>query len=628
MMIVLAASGMPLGQAWAQTAASAPATATAPALPPDPIAVLKMIPADATGFVVLRDMKELSNDVVTLAGTLGLPMGANGLFPAPLDWLKETAGIQAGLDETGSVALVLLNCADVQNSEEVAKKLVVLVPTNDAKRLLQMLQAQPDSQDKDIYAVNLMGQASVATPKGRFLIVCQTPEALKAAMKAEGEGIVKIMSPDRVAAYGACDLFAWGDLRGFSKPLRDGVKNTLLGMMAMAQPGAAEKGQESVQKLEKFIDESREVSLGLSLGRSGLNISAYFRMDPASSMGAEMKASKASTDSLLVGLPDEPTVFALGIVVSHGEKSKVPDLVDTVLTSAGVSGHFGPEQTTALKDSLTKVFGGVHLLSGSLANLPADAKLGLLSAVFVAQVDDSDEFLTQSRKAFDVVKDVVNSTAAKAGDKQPDTAAAAKSVADAIQWKAKAEQVAGLSVDQIVVDAAKVPDVTPEDVQQIKGVLGPEGIVVRVAAVDKHHVVFVFGGGQERFAKVVDLAKKGEAPLGKGAIQALNKRLPAGPRLVEGYLHVDQLLKLVTGVMAQSGQQQTMPFVMRNAAPIAFCVNRVSDSAQEIHIVLPTELILSIREAMAPIMQMFMGGGGEQQMNMEMPPAAPESGVK
>jgi hypothetical protein len=102
-------------------------------------------------------------------------------------------------------------------------------------------------------------------------------------------------------------------------------------------------------------------------------------------------------------------------------------------------------------------------------------------------------------------------------------------------------------------------------------------------------------------------------------MQTLNKRLPADPRFMEGCLHVDQLVALVSAVMARSGQRQAMPFVMRNPAPIAFSVNRVSDTAQEVHVILPTELIVSVREALAPLLQIFLGGVAEQ-MVLEMPP--------
>jgi len=619
------ASSQPAGGVKVQASASAPATAPAPVLAPDPVAILKAIPSDATGFLVLRNMKELSGDVVNLGGMLGLPLGVGGLFPAPLDWLKETAGVQDGLDETGSLAFVLLNCADVKTNEEVSKRLVMFVPTNAADRLLAALQAQPD---QDIYAVNLMGEASVAAPKGRFLVVSQTPEALRAALKADDGGIAKVISAERTKAYADCDLFGWACLKGFSQTLRDDVKNTLLGVMAMSDPAGAQQGQQSVQKLERFIKESKDVTLGLSLDRGGLNLSFYFMMEPGSSLGEEMKASKGSTETLLAGLPDEPTVLALGTTFAQGKEPKLPDVVEAILGNPGVAEHFKPEQMAALKDALTRMFGDVEAGSVSMANLPPESNLGLVSVVCVAQVKNSDEYIGQSRKALDVVKQVIADSAAAPGGENEAEAVQAKAVADAIAWKSRAEQIAGVSVDQITVDLANLPDATPEQIEQMKGVLGPDGLLIRVAPVDKQHVVMALGGGAERFAKVVDHVKKGESPLAKGTVQTLGKRLPAGTRLLEGYVHVDQLLRLVTAIMAQTGQQQVMPFVMQNPAPIAFCVNRVNDTAQEVHVILPRELILSVREAIAPLMQMMMGGGAEQ-MDMEMPPpSAPESGVK
>ncbi|HSW47315.1 MAG TPA: hypothetical protein VLM89_17260 [Phycisphaerae bacterium] len=622
---------------WAQAPASAPATATAPVLPPDPMVILKAIPGDATGFLVVRNLKELNGDLMGLAGSLGLPLGANGLFPAPLDWVKEMAGLAEGIDDNGSLGVALLNCADAKSNDEVTSKVVLFIPTNNVEALLTALGGQ---KDQDIYAVNLGGQALVAAPMGRFLAVSQSSETLRAVAKAqgEGEGIAKTMSPNRVEAYQAQDVFGWADLRGFSKDLRDGVSNTLLGMMAMANMAemnmqdqtAVKQGEDAVRKLEKFIDESRELSLGLALDRRGVSLSFFFRMDPESSLGKEMKATKAVDGTLLAGLPDEPTVLVLGTVVGQTEQSGLPDWVDAVLSSGGVSEHLTPEQSAALKEGMLKVFGDIEMANLSLANLPAEARLGLFSVVAVARVKDSGQYIEQSHKLFDVVKGIVATAAGKTAEGQAPQEGQAdpvKAAADAIQWKTKAEEVAGVPVDHLVVDLAAIPDAGEEDVQKIKGVVGPEGILIRVAAVDKQHVVLAFGGGAERMAKVIELVKRGDSPLAKGGVQTISKRLPAGPRLMEGYVHVDQVLKLVTTVVTQLGEPMPVPLVMRNPGPIAFCVNRVEDTAQEFHLVLPTELMLSVKEAIAPLLQMFMGGGPEG-MDMEMPPPTPESGVQ
>lgn len=617
------------GPAWAQTTSTAPATTTAPALPPDPMAILKAIPGDAASFLVVRNLKELDSDLASLAGMFGFPLGPNGFFPAPMELLKEKLGATSGLDENGSLAFVLTNCADVKAVEELSSRLAIYLPTNDAQAMLDSLEAK---KDKDLYTVKFMGEASIAAPAGRFLVVCQSSDALRAALKTTEGDVRKAMSPDRVQAYAGQDLFLWVNLSGFTPSLRTAMQQAVAGTLGRAMGSYGLPGGESLETglpgTGRLGEQGKEISLGVALDRRGLGINFWFRADPASALGAKMKAAKAAAGPILLGLPDEPTVLALGVVIGQGEKPQLPGVLDSSLSSQGIAEHFTPEQLAALKDGLTKMVGQVELCSVSVAGTPPEAKLGLANLVCVAQVADSDEHLQQCRKVFEAIKKVVDKASKTGENQQPQTRPA-----ELVQWKVKAEEVAGVPVDHLVIDTSALAGGTAEEADQWKGMFGPEGIVFRIAPADKRHVVFTFGGGKDRLAKVIESARKGESPLGKGSLQALSKRLPAAPRLMEGYLHVDQALKLLLAFESQAGMPGTMPLQMRNPAPIAFCVNRVDDSAQEVNVLLPTELFLSLKEAVSSIMQMFMGGmggtGGQGGMNMEMPPPTPPgSGVK
>ena len=612
-------------RAGAQTTATVPATSTAPALPPDPMAILQAIPGDAAGFLVVRNLKELDSDLVTLAGMFGFPLGPNGFFPAPMDLLKERLGTASGLDETGSLALVLTNCADVQAVEGLAGRLAIYLPTNDAQALLASMEPQ---KDQDLYAIKFMGEASVAAPKGRFLVVGQSPDALRAALKTTEGDVRRAISPDRVRAYAGQDLFLWANLSGFAPSLRTALRQAVTGTLGRTMGTYGLPGGEGLQSgflgAGQLGEQGKEIALTVALDRRGLGINLWFRADPASALGAKMKAAKTAAGPILVGLPDEPTVLALGVVVGQSEKPQLPGILDSSLSSPGVAEHFTPEQLAALKDGLAKMVGQVELCSMSVAGIPPEAKLGLASLVCVTQVADSDEHLRQCRKVFEAVKQAVDK-ASKGGENQPQT-----KPSEVFQWKVKAEEVAGVPVDHLVIDTSALAGGAAEEADQWKGMLGPEGVLFRIAPADKRHVVFTFGGGADRLAKVIENVRKGESPLGKGSLQVLSKRLPAAPRLMEGYLHVDQALKLFVALESQAGMPGTMPLQMRNPAPIAFCVNRVDDSAQEVCVLLPTELFLSLKEAVKPILDMFMGGmGGQGGMNMEMPPPTPPpSGIK
>jgi len=643
-MVLLAGSA---GSLWAQTPV-VPTAPAAPAAPADPTAVLEAIPADATAFVAIRSLRELDNDLVGLARQLGVLLGPNGLFPTPLAWVKEMAGLVEGIDDSGSLALVVLNCADIETSDAIVTKLVLLVPCRDADAVIAQLGAgtattQPGApattqagvaKAAGLSVVNLMGQPALAAPKGKFLVVGQTPDAVVAAMKAKGPGIVKTMAPDRVEAFTHNDLFGWANLHGISQQIRDEIGSMFTGMMAMANPMAmadpavAGKAQESVGQRNKVIDESQELSFGLSIDPRGLTLSGYFRMKPDSEMGAQMAKTKAAQGPLLIGLPDEPTVFAVGIVAagSAGEPGdqQLPLGVGAVLNEDLLGQNLSPEQVRAFKDELVQIFGSVDMLSASLANLPAEAGQGLAGLTVVARVKNSGQWIGEVQKLFELIREIIVQTAKTEELTEDET----KAISDGVQWKPKAEQLAGVPVDQVMVDLAKFPAIDEESLVQVKSLIGQEGVLIRVASVDDRHVVITFGGGPDRLARVAELVKKGESPLAANeGIRKIAQRLPAGPRLMEGYLSLDQTLALVSSIAMQTGQPLMIPLVMNNAAPIAFAVNRVDDTAQEIHLLLPMELVLSVKQAMGPLMQMMMGGGmggpGGMGMDMEMEEPAP-----
>jgi len=628
---LLVLAGMAAGVLGADQATVTASKPMAPIAPADPTAVLKAIPADATAFVAIRNLSELDRDIIGLARQLGVLLGPNGIFPAPLDWIKQNTGLINGVDDTGSLALVVQNCADIETPAAVVTKVVLLVPCRDAKAVLKRLVAvNPMTQpagvatppDDGISVVSLMGQPALAAVKGNFLVVSQTPGAVSACVKAKGPGILEKIAPDRLEAYGRQDIFGWANLHGVSQQIRNELSNTFSGMIVMANPMAAGQAQESVAQINKFIDESQEVSCGLALDSRGLTLSGYFRMKPGTELGNQMADTKAPSEPLMIGLMDEPTVFALGAVtagsagLSDQQIAQLRKISESPMLGQEIIGQeLKPEQIQALTDGIIEIFNTTQMMGLSVANLPIEAGQGLAGVTVVAKVTDSGQWLGEVQKLFQLVKDLVVETAKK----EELTVDELEAVSEAVLWKSKAEQLAGIPVDQIAVNVSKFPGIDEATLAQVTSLIGQEGLLVRLATVDRQHVVVTFGGGPDRCANVAGLVKRGKAPLAASVgIRKIADRLPSGERLVEGYLNIDQVMTLISTIAMQAGQPLMIPMAMNNAAPLAFSVNRIDDTAQEVHLMVPMELVLSIKQAAGPIMQMMMGGGMGGGMNSGM----------
>src|SRR5690606_4089117 len=133
----------------------------------------------------------------------------------------------------------------------------------------------------------------------------------------------------------------------------------------------------------------------------------------------------------------------------------------------------------------------------------------VLGLTMVATVKDAQAWRGELRKGFERVKEIAAGVAKADGVEQ----AKIDELTNAIVWQADAGEVGGASVDVLRVELEKISAVDAPTLGQIKAVTGPEGILVRVAAVGDNGIVITFGGGEERLAKVIELARANQAPL-------------------------------------------------------------------------------------------------------------------
>ena len=308
---VMGACGLAVwAQTQPQTGTSAPAAAPVKV---DPNDILKAIPKDAAAFVAVRNLKELNDDIASLARTLGFVMGPNGMFPMPLDWLKEMAMVRGGVNDYGSLAFVVLDSRDVGAMAGISSRSVLLISSTDGAALIESLGGQ---KVEDLFAVTVMGTPMYAAVKGQHVAAAQSAETLKDFLRAKGPGVIEVMSEDRVQAFATQDLAGWVNLKGFSDQIRQELNDTLAGFMMMMNPAAATEAEEVGKNLDKFVTETQELAFAVSMDGRGVQLSGYVSAVPGSEMADQLKAVLPADGPLLMGLPDEPTIFAMGMTMA------------------------------------------------------------------------------------------------------------------------------------------------------------------------------------------------------------------------------------------------------------------------------------------------------------------------
>lgn len=583
-----------------------------------PDALLKAIPQDAVAFGAIRNLDEFDKDINELVAGFGLPVGPGGMFPGALAWVKEQIQITDGLKTDSGVGVALLSCEGLETPEEIPSRFVLFIPTGDAAALAETLGGQKDG---DVYKLMLGPDPSFAAPKGDFLVIAQNADNLKAALKP-GEGIAKSLHADRRKAYAGSDIYVWLNVKGIPANLKTQLLDAFAGLMQMgmmADPAMAAQADQAQTQVGKFIEQSDQLALRLGVNpKTGIDGFLYFSFQADSELGKLVAESPTADGSLLLGLPDEPTIFTYGGVQTAGAEEQIRQGLDQLFKLAESEGDVDKEKLGQLKESV------VHLLlvksvSFGLSGLPAPNPDGLLSLTFVAGVENSNKWRGELKKAFDLAKEIIVDAAKNENANLPEEQI--KSISEAIAYKENAEQLGGMRVDHFVVDLSGMPDTQEEDIAEMKGVLGQEGLLLRIAAPDDTHVAIMFGGGAKRFERIAEHVRKGEAPLGGNKfINTVSQRLPTEGRMQEGYFHLENLLSTVIDIMTEVNQPFPFPIQLDPTMPIGFTSNKSGEAGVETGFLLPKELLVTVQQTVANFMQAFMGPMPVEDEGEEAPP--------
>lgn len=597
-------------------------TTTAATPPPaDPTAILKAIPENATAFLAIRNLAELDGNVIGLAQSLGIPLGPTGMFPGPLMLAKSYLSVTDGLIENSSLAFVLLSCANVKSMDDIPQQVAIFVPCRDVDALTATMSPE---RDGDVLKLTVAGKSFIGGVKEGFLVLTRQPETLKAVLSAQDAGVIKSISPDRLKAFGEQDVFGWANPNAISPEIIAEIADAIKGLMAVANPaGGVRDADASIEQMTKVFKETREMAGGLKLNQKvGLLFSFYMDMKPDTDLGRQMAAMRIPQAPLLVGLPDEPVVFALGS--SAGEEAEtrkqVTKMLDQLLREDKLGDDVDAEKIKQLKEALVVLLSTVKQVSLALTALPAEGEQGLVGMVFAGKVEDSGKWQGEFRRLINMSKELIVQAAKKQQDVSPEEITA---ITEAIQVRENADQSGDAVIDEVTIDLSKIPDLDEQTLQEIKDVLGPESGLLRVGTVGKEYVLLTYGGGKKRFELVADNLRKGQAPLTNNAmILKVADRLPKDQRTVIGYLNVDQVLALVMNIGGKVGMDIPFPLSMPNAAPLAFCQTKAGPTAVQADILFPAELVQSVSQMVQPIIGMMMmggmGGGGTGNQNIEI----------
>jgi hypothetical protein len=582
-------------QVWAEEAAKAEApkpaaTSTAPAGPTD---LLEAIPDEAWGFAGIPNLKAFDGKLADLAEKLNFPIGP------PIALAMGQLGVGEGLRETGGVGLVVLDPTQYSMPPD---DMAILLPTTDAKALMSAF--NPQDAGEGLQKIEIMGKGLFIMPKGGFVVIGTDKNTVKFIAEAK-KGIRKSMKPECIERYGKADLYAMVNLRPaieMAKPLAGQVVSMfMLGAMD-GDENAAERIQKTAQDVVNLLDELTTLEISLGFDDVGLQLSFFLSFNEGT-ITKKIATLKATPSALLAGLPKEPYLVAMGVQGGEpGDSTLQQGIMDMLMSRPEVGKYLDKAKMGELQKLGNALRANVRDYGLTISLMPEGSD-GMLGITGVWQTTDV-------KATMEGIQKLVEGYKGMSKDEKVNKFLAS------LSYKAGAEKVGDVSVDQVTLDLSKilaavreVSDMPPSTAPagespvelKVKKAIGKEGIVFRIAPAGDKNVVCTLGGGLKRLEEVMKLAAAGQCPLSEDpGIVKDRKKLPKA-RMFELYVSADRILKVVKAI---TGSEQ-VPVMPEINAPLAVSLAAEKNYGR-LDLVVPTELIVEIKNI---VLQVMMGGG-------------------
>jgi len=370
--------------------------------------VLDVIPDGSLGFVVVNRLAETDAKAVQLGARMQLPV------PSLMALLKMSTGVQQGLDEKGSAAVVLMP-AENDNAKPIQ---ILMVPVTDFGQLIGQL--KPKDTDAKPVEVEILGKP--------FLVGSRHGYAVFAKPK-HGNVLKSVLESDSPA--GGLDDVApmrnWLSENDVAAVLtRRGVKL----LVAKAQQGLrhvkaemAKVPEEMKQDMEAAISvfgvyedilqtvggekETEIYAAGVRVDEQGaLWVTDWTRFDADGHLAKILADVKPQEQDLLAGLPARPFVaVGAGALPESMAKALTQFSIDFMKSVPELYG-LDEEQVEKLGEISAQSMTGIRAMSMMLGvGKPSDPIYSDLA--FTMTVDDAPAYMAKYKKSIEAMNELV-----------------------------------------------------------------------------------------------------------------------------------------------------------------------------------------------------------------------------
>ena len=470
--------------------------------------VLSAIPSDALGFAAVHDLAAASQSIDDVAGLVGAPA------PSLLPMAKMMTGLKAGLDEHGTLALVL-------TSVDPRRGRVALVPVTDFAAFFAALHV--DDPADGIVEVQVTGRPMLVGRKGDYAAI---------ALAADRDALERLLAATTNLADDT-SLATWVDANQLSlvvtsRGIQQLVPKLTAGIRAaqsQIRQLQGERGQSAAAALNFYTvvltaAESEVAQFGIGVRvDSAKNVVVVKRAQftPDGTWAKWAADAKPATGNLLAGLPDGPFVVAAGVVLPPGALDSLMKLSVQMMQNQPMY-KLTAAQAQKYVELSAKSMRGVQSMRMLLGvTKPGGGIYGNMSAVMT--VDDSGQFL----KNYEQMLAETHQFAEEA-----------KSPAIPVMTSSHVT-VGDIEVLKVSMDLHNMPQLAAPggpDPQKMMQVLngGKDTLDIYVAPADEHTVVMAYAS-TENLQTALDVCKSTQPGLSSDAqLTKVAAALPPGRR--------------------------------------------------------------------------------------------------
>lgn len=521
------------------------------------IEALTAIPEDAIGFVCIPSLEQLDADYRQAIVDLGL----QDQIPPMAQSLLMTVKMVPMFMTVDTKRPVILVAMPAKTLPELGKSTALILPTADAKPILQGLMAE--SNEDGTWKVNVFGTPMIAATGAEKLVLASTPDIAK-RVAGNKKSYASKLTQEQKSFLKKLDFAVWVEAPPLIQMFRPQIDGLIM-MSLMSNMGQGVMGEKAAraqkEQLDTYLDGMAGLGLGIALNRVGLDLRFAMTAKQGSELSKQL-ATGTTRGPLLDGLPSNDFLFAIGQVIDPNQTRDTTQNLDPLFSMLQTKNALNPEKLDELKKTVKEwvvLFTGVR---ASFHLLPEGAD-GVFGATVVVKTTDSRKWMNLLNRIVDLGRGLLEI---------PDSQKDFRNFVDALSFKKDAEVLGNVKFTHWKMNPSKLDEsVDQTEIAKMKKLVGQDGLLVRIGAVDDKTVVFSFGGGKAHAKEIIEMARSDRNVVGESAgVKKVNAELPAN-KSVAMYFAIDRIVTLVKRVNKTLGEENEIPFDVPTVdAPIAF----------------------------------------------------------